>query len=218
MPGGDRVAGRLAEVRRRIARSAGRRDPDAIAIVAVTKGRPPESCAEALHAGLAALGENRVQEALPKMDRVAGAEWHLIGHLQRNKVRLAAGRFALIHSVDSAELAAAIHSRSPRQPVLLQVNVAREPAKHGVAPERALELAAEVAALLPLRGLMGMAARSPADPRPAFALLWRLREEAQQRLGRGLPVLSMGMSDDFEVAVEEGSTMLRVGRILFGET
>jgi len=215
--GGDQVAARLDAVRRRIERAAAVRDPGGITIVAVTKGQPAATCAAALAAGLSVLGENRVAEALAKMDQVAGAEWHLVGHLQTNKVRQAAGRFALIQSVDSLRLAEVIHARDDRQPVLLEVNVAREAAKHGVEPEAAVELAVRVAALLPLGGLMGMAPQPPADPRPAFRELKRRRDEAEHAIGRPLPVLSMGMSDDFETAVEEGSSMLRLGRILFGE-
>ncbi len=217
MPGGDQVTARLEAVRRRIERAAGDRDPGSVAIVAVTKGQPAAACTAALAAGLSLLGENRVQEALAKMDQVPGAEWHLVGHLQTNKVRQAVFRFALIQSVDSLPLAQAVHARNDRQPVLLEVNVAREAAKHGVSPEAAVDLAVQVAALLPLRGLMGMGPQPPADPRPAFRELRRLRDAAEQAMGRPLPVLSMGMSDDFETAVEEGSSMVRLGRILFGQ-
>ncbi|MGH7903588.1 MAG: YggS family pyridoxal phosphate-dependent enzyme [Candidatus Dormibacteraceae bacterium] len=210
----EAVGARLYAVRERI-RSAGR-DPDQITILAVTKGRGLAACQDALACGLAALGENRVQEALPKLSRLPGAEWHLIGHLQTNKVRRAAGRFHLIQSIDSPALAAAIAERAPAQAVLLQVNVAREPGKHGTAPERAVEVAALVAGLLPLRGLMAMGPLA-GDPRAAFEELAALREEAEQRCGTALPVLSMGMSGDFEAAVAAGSTMLRLGRSLFGE-
>jgi pyridoxal phosphate enzyme (YggS family) len=212
VPGRPELAANLAQVRGRI-EGAGR-DPDLVEIVAVTKGQPAEVCQAAVDLGLSRLGENRVQEALRKMPAVQGAEWHLVGHLQTNKVRHAAS-FQLIHSLDSLELAQALaHRDSP--PVLLEVNVSREPAKHGVAPESALELAEEVAQLLDLRGLMAMGP-AEGDPRPAFAELRRLREQAEQRLGRSLPVLSMGMSDDLEAALTEGSTMLRLGRALFGD-
>jgi pyridoxal phosphate enzyme (YggS family) len=206
------LAANLARVQERI-RSAGG-DPEHIDVVAVTKGQPLEACQAALGLGLTRLGENRVQEALGKIDRVPGAEWHLIGHLQTNKARHA-NRFALIQSVDSSRLAHALAAHgSP--PVLLEVNVSREDQKHGAPPERAVQLAVEVAGVLDLRGLMAMA---PAlgDAAAAFAELRRLREETQQRLGRPLPVLSMGMSDDLEAAVREGSTMLRLGRALFGD-
>ena len=204
---------RLARVSARIA--AAGRNPDEVAIVAVTKGFGVEACREAIAAGLRLLGENRVQEALPKMEAVNGAQWHLIGHLQTNKVKQAVGRFALIQSVDSPRLAEAIARHDRRQAVLVEVNIAREPQKSGVAPEQALELAAQVAALLDVQGLMGMAP-SEGDPAPAFNELRRLHDEAEQRIGRGLPILSMGMSGDFEAALAAGSTMLRLGQALFG--
>jgi pyridoxal phosphate enzyme (YggS family) len=202
----------LARVAERMRAAGG--DLKRIAIVAVTKGQPPEACRRAVELGLTVLGENRVQEALPKMEQVSGAEWHLIGHLQTNKVRHAA-RFSLVQSVDSLRLARALAAHGG-PPVLLEVNVSREAQKHGVSPEEAVGLAVEVAAELELRGLMGMGPAA-GDSRPAFAALRRLRDQVEQRLGRELPILSMGMSDDFEDAVREGSTMLRLGRVLFGD-
>jgi pyridoxal phosphate enzyme (YggS family) len=206
----DRVAANLAAIRSRIERAGG--DPDAIGIVAATKHRPVEDCRAAVAAGLAILGENRVQEALGKMDEVPGASWHLIGHLQTNKVRHA-GRFALIQSLDSLRLAEALAARGAG-PVLLEVNVARERQKQGVEPDAAIATAAAVAELLDLRGFMGMAPLG-GDPGPAFLELRRIRDDAEHRLGRALPVLSMGMSEDLEAAVQAGSTMLRIGRALF---
>jgi pyridoxal phosphate enzyme (YggS family) len=206
----DRIAANLARIRARIQAAGG--DPEGIEIVAATKNRSVEDCRAAVAAGLATLGENRVQEALTKMDGVPGAHWHLIGHLQTNKVRHV-GRFELVQSLDSLRLAEAIAARGGAA-VLLEVNVTREPQKHGVEPEDAVSTAAGVAALLDLRGLMGMAPLG-ADPRPAFAELRRLRDQAEQRLGSALPILSMGMSEDFEAAVRAGSTMLRLGRVLF---
>ncbi|HKA09673.1 MAG TPA: YggS family pyridoxal phosphate-dependent enzyme [Candidatus Dormibacteraeota bacterium] len=202
----------LASIRRRVELAGG--NPDAITIVGVTKGQPVDVCRAAVSLGLGVLGENRVQEALSKMDDVPGAVWHLVGHLQTNKARHA-HRFALIQSLDSVRLATALAGLGRAQ-VLVQVNVAREPQKHGVPPEEAVGTAVQVAALLDLRGFMAM---GPArgDPRPAFAELRHLRDEAEQRLGSALPILSMGMSEDLESAVAEGSTMLRVGRALFGE-
>jgi PLP dependent protein len=211
VPGRDLVAANLAAVRERIRRAGG--DPAAVAVVAVTKGQPVEACRAAVAAGLPVLGENRVQEALGKMDAVPGAEWHLIGHLQTNKARHAA-RFALVQSLDSERLAEALAARGGAA-ALLEVNVSREAQKHGVAPEAAVDTAVRVAGLVDLRGLMGMGPAA-GDPRPAFAELRRLRDEAEQRLGRRLPVLSMGMSDDLEAAVAEGTTMVRIGRALFG--
>jgi pyridoxal phosphate enzyme (YggS family) len=207
------VRERLASVRERIERAG--RDPSEVAIVAVTKGFNAEACLQALEAGLHMLGENRVQEALEKMEAVPDAEWHLIGHLQTNKVKQAAGRFSLIQSVDSVRLAEAISRVVPLQAVLVEVNVSREPQKSGAHPDRALEVIADVAGLLELRGLMAMGP-SEGDPGPAFAELRDLRDRAEQRLGRRLPVLSMGMSGDFEAALAAGSTMLRLGTALFG--
>ncbi len=204
---------RIAAVRERIARTG--RNPDDVVIVAVTKGFGPETCRAALEAGLTVLGENRVHEAKLKMDAVPGAEWHLIGHLQTNKVRQAASGFALIHSVDSVRLATELAKANPEQAVLLEVNVAREPQKQGVDPDRALEAITAVSSLLPLRGLMAIGP-THGDPAPAFADLRQLRDQAEQRLGKSLPVLSMGMSGDFEAALAAGSTMLRLGQALFG--
>ena len=208
----EEVKERLALVRDKIARI---RNPHDIVIVAVTKGFGAETCRAALAAGLRVLGENRVHEAVLKMDEVPDAEWHLIGHLQTNKVRQAAGRFALIHSVDSVRLATELARVEPQQAVLLEVNVAREPQKHGADPDRAQEAITAIASLIELRGLMAMGP-SQGDPAPAFRELRQMRDEAEQRLGKSLPVLSMGMSGDFEVAVAEGSTMLRLGQALFG--
>ena len=216
------VAERLASIHERIARAG--RDPGEVAIVAVTKGFGVEACREAMEAGLHILGENRVHEALGKMEQVAAGraqgplpavEWHLIGHLQTNKVKQVAGRFALIQTIDTLHLAEAIAAREPSQAVLVEVNVAREPQKTGADPDDAVELVAAVSALLEVRGLMAMGP-GQGDPAPAFAELCRLRDEARERTGRPLPVLSMGMSGDFEAALAAGSTMLRLGRALFG--
>ena len=207
------VIERLARTSARIAATG--RNPDEVAIVAVTKGFDVSVCRLALQAGLRMLGENRVQEAIKKMDEVQGAEWHLIGHLQTNKVKQAAGRFALIQSVDSIRLAEAIARHAPTQKVLIEVNIAREPQRSGAMPEEALELMAAASRLLEVQGVMGMAPAT-GDPAPAFTELRRLRDEAEQRLGIRLPVLSMGMSGDFEAALAAGSTMLRLGQALFG--
>ena len=208
------VAENLAKVRERIARVG--RDPDTVAIVAVTKGFDVSACREALAAGLHMLGENRVQEAAGKMTAIPDAEWHLIGHLQTNKVRQAAGRFALIQSVDSVRLAGALARIAPEQPVLVEVNVAREPQKSGADPDHALEVITATAGVLELKGLMAMGP-STGDPTRAFTELRELRDIAQQQMGKALPILSMGMSGDFEAALAAGSTMLRLGQALFGE-
>jgi len=160
----EEVKERLALVRERIARI---RNPDDIVIVDVTKGFGPDTCRAALAAGLRVLGENRVHEAKLKMDAVPDGEWHLIGHLQTNKVRQAAGRFALIHSVDSVRLATELAKVEPQQAVLLEVNVAREAQKHGADPDRAMEAITAISSLLQLRGLMAMGP-SQGDPAPAF--------------------------------------------------
>ena len=207
------VAENLAKVRERITHTG--RDPDEVAIVAVTKGFDVSACREAVGAGLRMLGENRVQEALGKIDQVADADWHLIGHLQTNKARLAAGRFALIQSVDSGRVAEAIARAVPSQQVLVEVNVAREPQRSGANPARALEVITAVAGILDLKGLMAMGP-STGDPTPAFTELRQLRDRAEDRIGNALPILSMGMSGDFEAALAAGSTMLRLGQVLFG--
>ena len=203
----------LKAVRERIAQAG--RNPEEVTIVAVTKGFGPEVCRAAFDAGLRILGENRVQEAVVKMDAVQGPEWHLVGHLQTNKARAAAGRFALIQSVDSRRLADALARVNVEQKVLVEVNVAREPRKTGVDPAGAQELLDAVAEMLDLQGLMAMGP-AEGDPRPAFDELRTIRDEAQQRLGKPLPILSIGMSGDFEVAVKAGSTMVRLGTVLFG--
>jgi PLP dependent protein len=203
----------LKAVRERIARAG--RDPGDVTIFAVTKGFGPDVCRAALDAGLKILGENRVQEALEKVDAVKGAEWHLIGHLQTNKVKVAAGKFALIQSIDSAHVAEALARINIEQKVLVEVNVAREAQKTGADPAEAGDLIRAVSEMLDLQGLMTM---GPAgrDPMPAFEELRRIRDLAQERLGMALPILSMGMSGDFEDAVAAGSTMVRLGTVLFG--
>jgi pyridoxal phosphate enzyme (YggS family) len=218
----------VAAVRARIAAAAARarRSADQVSIVAVTKGHPLERGREAVAAGLLDLGENRVQEALAKQDAWPGApvRWHLIGHLQRNKAKLAAGRFALIHSLDSVRLADALESAAAAagivQEVLVEVNLAREPQKSGVLPEDAPDLVRHAAALehLRLRGLMAMApyTEDSGVQRRVFRHLRELRDRLVTS-DLDLGVLSMGMSGDFEIAVEEGATMVRLGTILFGE-
>lgn len=219
---------RLAHVQAEIARrqAAGKvSGTRPVTIVAVTKGFGLDAVEAALNAGLADLGENRVQEALEKLDTPAGrrATWHLIGHLQRNKAKHVAGRFALVHSVDSAELAveldrrAAVHGATQR--VLLQVNVAGEGQKSGCAPAEAPALAHRVAGLahLGLEGLMTIAPFTDDEDvqRRTFRGLRALRDALQEE-GLWLPTLSMGMSADYGIAVEEGATVIRLGTVLFG--
>ena len=216
----------LAHVRAEIARRqaiAGRTHP--VTIVAVTKGFGLDAVAAALDAGLTDLGENRVQEALDKIDTPAGrrATWHLIGHLQRNKAKHVAGRFALVHSLDSVALAEELDRRTGaaggRQRVLLQVNVAGEAQKSGCAPSDAPAVARRVAGLphLALEGLMTIAPFTDAEDvqRRTFRGLRELRDALQEE-GLWLPTLSMGMSADYGPAVEEGATVIRLGTVLFG--
>jgi len=220
----------VASVRSRIAAAAARagRRPEDVRIVAVTKGHPLERAREAVAAGLADLGENRVQEALAKQAAWpdAPARWHLIGHLQRNKVKAVVGRFVLIHSLDSIRLADALEAAAEAaglvQDVLVEVNVAREAQKSGALPDEAADLVHHAAALPHLRlgGLMTMApyGAPPAVQHEVFGGLRELRDRVSRDSGVAtLDQLSMGMSGDFEIAVEEGATMVRLGTILFGE-
>jgi PLP dependent protein len=221
----DSLVARLEAVRQTVARSAERagRDPSEVVLVTVTKGFPVARIREALAAGLHILGENRVQEALPKIDEIGGAnvEWHLIGHLQTNKVKFIENRFRMVQSLDSVGLAEAL-DRRVRSPldVLIEINVAQEPQKTGISPADLAIVAAAVNASehLRLRGLMTVApmVEDPQTVRPVFGQLRALRDRTSQQLGVPLPVLSMGMTDDYAVAVEEGATMLRLGRALFG--
>lgn len=194
-------------------------------IVAVTKTHGPEAVRAALAAGLMDVGENRVQEALQKQAALTDlpAKWHLIGTLQRNKARHAAGRFVLIHSVDRADLAAELNRRvepEGRQAVLVQVNCSDEPQKGGVEPEGLFSLLDLLRGLdrMDVQGLMTMSALTDdsGEQRRAFRRLRELRDEAE-RQGHRLPELSMGMSGDYPIAVEEGATMIRLGTVLFGE-
>lgn len=220
------LASRLALVRAAIAEAAGRvgRDPRDVRIVAVTKTLPPDAVRAALAAGLEDVGENYVQEARAKRAHVPEGVWHLIGGLQRNKVRQAVATFERVHSLDDAGLAAALDAAArdagKRLPVLVQVNVAGEATKRGADPDGAVALCETVLRLpgLALDGLMtiGPPADDPEAARPGFRLLRTLRDEAARRLGVELPHLSMGMSDDFAVAVEEGATLVRLGRVLLG--
>ena len=220
------LPGRLARVRETVARHqsvAGWTHP--VRIIAVTKGHGPEAVRAAADAGLEDVGENRVQEALEKQDQVREPRvaWHLIGTLQRNKARHVSGRFALIHSVDRAELGAELDRRSAagsRQKLLVQVNCSDEPQKGGAEPGALPALLDGLRALsrLEVIGLMTMSALTDdtGEQRRAFRRLRELRDAAE-RDGHRLPELSMGMSGDYPVAAEEGATMMRLGTVLFGE-
>jgi len=228
------LAERLSAVRGRIAAAAERagRDPGAVLLVAASKTVEASRVAEMVALGVRDLGENRVQEAAAKVPALAaiagppGLRWHLIGHLQTNKANRAATLFDVVHSVDGGRVAEALSSRRPEElpplDVLVEAELTGIAGHTGVPPEQLEEVVRSVLAAGPrlrLRGLMTMAPPVP-DPdlaRPTFARLRTLRDDLQQRLGVALPELSMGMSDDYEVAVEEGATIVRLGRALFGE-
>jgi pyridoxal phosphate enzyme (YggS family) len=213
----------------RVAHAAARagRDPAGVRIVAVTKTVPPERIRPAIAAGFDLLGENRVQEAAAKAGLIDGATWHLIGPLQSNKARRAVELFAVVQSVDSLDLARrldrlAAELRPGRPlPVLLQVNVAADPTKAGFDPAW---VASDLPAILDLPALrvdglmtIGPLVADPEAARPTFVALRALSERLRSTDGRLGPELSMGMSDDFEVGVEEGATLVRVGRAIFGD-
>jgi hypothetical protein len=202
------------------------RDPAGVTLLAVTKTHPPETVRAAVEAGQFLFGENKVQEAKAKIPLCPGkARWHFIGHLQSNKCRDAVHFFEMIQSVDSLALAVEIHKRAEqaakRMPVLLEVNVAGEASKFGYAPDRLLT---ELAALndlkrLEIHGLMTVPpwTAEPEKVRPHFRRLRELKEHCERILDAPLPHLSMGMTGDFEIAIEEGATMVRIGTALFGE-
>lgn len=220
------LADRVRDIRDRISHhqaTGGWSHP--VRIVAVTKGHGPEAVRAAVEAGLEDVGENRVQEALAKQDQLRDVtvRWHLIGPLQRNKARHVVGRFVLIQAVDREELAVELARRigtGARQPVLLEVNCSGEGQKAGVEPAALPGLLDTIRGLpaLEVRGLMTLAELTDdvTRQRRAFALLRELRDR-MTAAGHALPELSMGMSGDFGVAVEEGATMVRLGTLLFGE-
>ncbi len=216
------VRGRVEEAARRAGRSA-----EDVRLCAVTKNVSPEAIEEAFREGQRLFGENRVQEARRKIPSgPVGAEWHMIGHLQTNKVRDAVRLFACIQSLDSLHLAEAIQKRLEFEgkdrtlPVLVEVNCSGEETKYGIRPDELPPLLESMGGLdrLEIRGLMtvGPLSVDPDDSRRAFALLRELRDEARRSTGLPLQELSMGMSADFEIAVEEGSTMVRIGSAIFG--
>ena len=233
------IANNLFSINERIARAAERsnRTPDSIELVAVTKGRSVSEMQAVLAAGVTNIGENRVQEAQQKYAAVNSVDtahamptdktcrWHLVGHLQRNKVKTALDMFALIHSVDSLRLLAEIARRSKEQArriaVLIQVNTTRETSKYGLDAEALLAFMADAQAYptADIVGLMTMGQLSPSPDanRPAFALLRTLAEkvEAEGFPGVTMQYLSMGMTNDFEVAIEEGANLVRIGRAIF---
>jgi len=198
------------------------RDRKSVRLLAVSKTRPPEAVREAVDCGLRLFGENRVQEAQSKIPMSpSGLEWHLIGHLQTNKAKVAARLFQMIHSVDSLKLLQALESHAGTTlPVLLQVNVSGEASKFGMEPSEVAGVieAANQMQKCEVHGLMTIPPFSP-DPektRVHFVALRELRDRLQEETGTPLPELSMGMSHDLEVAIEEGSTWVRIGTALFG--
>jgi len=218
----------LRRIRSRIHRACEQsgRSPDSVRLMAVSKNQSPERVAEAASAGLTLFGENRIQEAKLKMPLCPGPlEWHFIGHLQSNKARDAVSLFQVVQGVDSLALAEELQKQASKQarslPILLEVNVAGEASKFGWDPDRLLAEFLRLNALtrLKVHGLMTIApyAEDPEQARPIFRRLRELRDHCSELLGAPLPVLSMGMSGDLEVAIEEGATLVRVGTALFGE-
>ena len=222
------IAENLVEVRERISRAIQKsgREPDSARLITVSKQISVDRIEEARAAGAVVFGENKIQEAIPKIEQM-GAEgifWHFIGHLQKNKIKFLDERFDLIHSVDSFELAEKIakhyHSENRVQRILLQVNVSGEAAKFGMEPK---ELEKKMAEFFQLQGIQveGLMTIPPFDSDPEnsrrhFSRLRELREQYEKQNGLPLNQLSMGMSNDFEVAVEEGATLVRVGTAIFG--
>ena len=218
---------RIEQIQARIVAAAGRagRDPDHVTLLPATKKQNVDTLREVIECGICHFGENRVQEALPKVSALPPAvKWDFIGGLQSNKARQVVGVFDLIHSVDSLKLAAEINKRASQrgihQKILLEINVGGEAGKHGIAPEDASSLLTEINAFdqIEVHGLMTVPPfrENLEAVRPFFRQLRELRDELEQQEGYGLPVLSMGMTHDFEIAIEEGATVVRVGTAIFG--
>lgn len=222
------LAANLNQLQSRIEAACNRagRKPDSVTLMAVAKGQTPAAVRAAADLGLCLFGENRIQEAKLKIPECPQRlRWHMIGHLQSNKVRDAVHWFEMIQSVDSLALAEEINKWADKQaktmPILLEVNIAGEASKFGYPPQRLLEELPQINALnkIEIHGLMTIAPWSlePEKVRPIFRQLRELRDECSQILGAPLPHLSMGMSGDFEVAIEEGATIVRIGTALFGK-
>ena len=222
------IAENLAEVRERISQAIQKsgREPDSVRLITVSKQISVDRIEEARAAGAVVFGENKIQEAISKIEQMEaeGIFWHFIGHLQKNKIKFLDERFDLIHSVDSFELAEKIakhyHSENRVQRILLQVNVSGEAAKFGMEPK---ELEKQMAEFFQLQGIQveGLMTIPPFDSDPEnsrrhFSRLRELREQYEKQNGLPLNQLSMGMSNDFEVAIEEGATLVRVGTAIFG--
>lgn len=220
------VRDNLLKINERIAQAARKagRDPAEITLIAVTKTFGVEAIREAIEAGIRDIGENRVQEAREKHALIGDrAIWHLVGHLQTNKAKDALKIFSLIHSLDSRHLAEEIEKRTEKTvDCLVEVNTSKEATKFGIAAETVFQFFETLSEfkMINIQGLMtigpGWAVADPEASRPCFKRLRDLRDELAQELDKPLPILSMGMSSDFEAAVEEGSTMIRIGTALFG--
>jgi len=221
------LSGNFSKIEQRICAACAKagRDRSSVSLVAVSKGHSPEVVRAAADLGHTLFGENKVQEAKAKIPRCPGKlHWHMIGHLQSNKCRDAVYFFKIIESVDSLELAQEVNKAADKwgktMPVLLEVNIAGESSKFGFSPERLLADFLEVNALprIEIHGLMTIAPWTPEPERvrPIFRQLRELKEQCEQKLGAPLDQLSMGMSGDFEIAIEEGATLVRIGTALFG--
>ncbi len=233
LPSQATLAENIAQVQLHIVQAAERvgRRLEEVTLVAVSKTKPVELIKQAYHLGLRDFGENRVQDALPKIAEFRHAElqpvtWHMIGHLQRNKVNKVVGSFDRVQSVDSLQLAQALNSHAAeleiRMAVLLQVNVSGEESKEGMTPEETSALAQQITALphLDVQGLMTIApqVQDPEEVRPVFRALRELRDRLRNQVPQSTwHHLSMGMTDDYGIAIEEGATIVRVGRAIFGE-
>jgi hypothetical protein len=224
----ERIAERLKQVQAQIAAAAQKssRSPDDIELVAVSKMHPAETVKAAVDAGQIVFGESRVQEARAKIPLLPSRlRWHFIGHLQKNKIRHALPLFELFHGIDSLALAQDLEriadEEGSRPRILLEINLAAEASKHGFAPEILRTAMEELLSLgkLSIEGLMAIPpiASEPESSRPYFIALRKLRDELESRFNLRLPQLSMGMSSDYLVAIEEGATLVRVGTAIFGE-
>lgn len=222
------ISERLAEIDARIDEACRRsgRETSSVLMVAVTKGVPPGGIAEAIDAGMSVFGESRIQEAREKIERAPGAvQWHFIGHLQTNKCRDAARLFEFVHSVDSLKLLIALDVECRKQgvemPVCLEVNVSGEATKFGMSPQDVSGVLEAAGTMLnvSVKGLMTIPpfTENPSEARRYFTELRELRDKVSAATGCELQELSMGMTRDFDVAIEEGATLIRVGTALFGE-
>ncbi|MDD5433961.1 MAG: YggS family pyridoxal phosphate-dependent enzyme [Nitrospira sp.] len=224
------IAERLKDIENRIADAAGRvgRNPEEITLVAVSKGFSIDRIREAIEAGVRIFGENKVQELLPKIEG-AGRDisWHFIGHLQSNKAKYITGEVTLIHSIDSLKLCEEVNQVAQKrkiiQDILLEVNVSGEKSKFGISPDEVINNVTAISKLenVVLKGLMTIApySENPEESRPHFRKLREIRDEIKQAgiCSHDFGGLSMGMSNDFEVGIEEGATIVRVGSAIFGE-